>query len=95
MKELMYQVETRAFCGMTLPHGEYEDLAAAKQRVEQRVDYLAKLGCEVLQLDDSRWEVLEPEYASMVPDYCGVLAIRYIEDPVDDEDDEDDFEENF
>ena len=71
-----YFVETRSFCGMTLPHGERETYQEAERVALNRIAYLEKLGAEVTKLGEGEWEILEPDNCAMVPDWAGVMVIR-------------------
>lgn len=76
-----YVVTTAAFCGMSWPHGEFEDLQEAIDRVNARVKWAESQGCEVTDLGPDRngfphYEIGEPENCGLIPDYCGVLGIR-------------------
>lgn len=90
----MLHVETHAYCGMLLPHGQFGDLAEARQRVAQRLRWLRRQGCPITKLNSAEWEVSEPEDCFLIPDYVGVLCIRH-EEPEEIEDIEpDDFWED-
>ena len=69
-------VYTQAYCGMTLPHGEYDSEADARERVQRRIAFAEKFGAEVIQLDPQTWEICEPDDCMLVPDWCGVLHMR-------------------
>lgn len=71
----MYSVQTHGYCGMTLSHGEFEELEEAQERIQKRLKYLEAQGCEITRLDAYKWEVGEPEDCWMVPDFCGYLVI--------------------
>lgn len=75
---ITYEVKTYAYCGMVIPHREFDDIDAAIEYVDARIERLAKLGSETHHLGPFRWEVSEPENCSMVPDYCGTLVIKEI-----------------
>lgn len=83
---MTFIVETRSFCGMTLPHGEFDTVHAARHRVAQRLRFLRDEGFLVTTLDDDTWEVLEPDHALGISDYCGLIVIKRVEDEVFDED---------
>ena len=74
--EYVYHVETAAYCGMLIPHGEFSEHSEALERVNKRIEWLTgSMGCTVDQLEDDEWEVIEPDDSVMVPDHCGILRI--------------------
>lgn len=75
---ITYKVKTYSYCGMVFEHGEFDDLEAAVERVNIRIDYVKKLGCDVVEQAPDRWEICEPENCHMVPDFCGTLVIKEI-----------------
>lgn len=83
----MYKVVTHAWCGMTIPHDEFEDLDDAQDRLNQRCEWLRKQGCDLTFHSPHEIEVHEPEDCMMVPDFCGMLILSEVEtvDPDDDE----------
>lgn len=90
---MTYIVQTAASCGMTIPHGEFEELDEAIERVEARIGWLInQMGAEVVKLDKRNWEVLDDGFA-LVPDFCGVLQIKEVVEPEVDYDDPDLFDE--
>lgn len=76
---MIHVVQTRAYCGMLLLHGEYEDLADARTRAAKRLRYLRGEGYPITKLDHHEWEIEEPEGCLMVPDACGILRIATID----------------
>lgn len=78
----VYHVYTVGYCGMRLPHGEYDDLEDANLRAKQRILHVEKLGCLVTPLEPMEWEIGEPEDCAMVPDFCGYLKIVPVKDTV-------------
>ena len=72
------QVITYAWCGMTLNHGVFDSLAAARQRLKQRIAWAEKQGCEIKRHSPTVIEIGEPINAGMVPDYCGMLRIEKV-----------------
>ena len=74
--EYTFHVETAAYCGMLIPHGEFSEYDEAVERVNKRIEWLThSMGCTVDQLERDEWEVIEPEDSVMVPDHCGILRI--------------------
>lgn len=69
----MISVATQGFSGMTVPHGEYETVTDARNRVKARIRFLEKHGYEVEQMDPMTWEVTSE---GLVDDNCGTLQIR-------------------
>lgn len=75
--QVYYDVVTHAYCGMAISHGTFDDIEEARERIKRRISYLEKeQGCEVVELDEDEYEVLEPEGCQMVPDFCGILLIE-------------------
>lgn len=75
----MFKVYTAAYCGMRLPHGDYDTLREARDRVAKRLSYLHyKMDCPIARLEPNVWEICEPENCMMVPDFCGILRIAEI-----------------
>lgn len=68
----MIHVVTQSFCGMTVPHGEFESVADARDRVQKRLKWLEREEFEVEQLDPYTWEVNSD---GMVSQHCGLLMI--------------------
>lgn len=76
---MAYTVDTFAYCGMRLPHGEFDTYQEARDRVKARIKWLKdRMGCEVNKLSTNEWEICEPETCFLVPDYCGYLKIQRI-----------------
>lgn len=73
-----YEVTTFAYCGMTIPHGVYDEYDEALARVTRRIEMLKEKGCDVHQISPHSWEVGEPENCNMVPDFCGTLSIQEV-----------------
>lgn len=71
----MLYVYTRAHCGVTITHGEFDTLAEAHERASERREWLKKQGCECNPLSPQSWEVLEPDGCVFIPDYVGILYI--------------------
>jgi hypothetical protein len=69
----MFYVYTQAFCGMTVPHGEYEMRVDAMSRAKRRIAWVEEQRCEVTRLTQSQWEIQDD--GSSVPDFCGVLRV--------------------
>jgi len=84
----MFNVTTYAYCGMTLPHGEYESIEDARSRAAQRIRYLRSEDFPVVKIGPLEWEVEEPEDCMMVPDCCGTLCIEEVEDEIEEDYDE-------
>lgn len=72
----MFIVETHAYCGMVLPHGEYYTLEEARGRVARRLRWARRQGSRFYAIGEHEWEIEEPEDCLMVPDFCGILAIK-------------------
>jgi hypothetical protein len=70
----MFKVQTVAFCGMTLSHGEYEDIQDARDRLARRIRWLRKQAVELTQLAPYKWEISDNGVA--VEDFCGFLSIK-------------------
>jgi hypothetical protein len=74
-----YVVKTFAYCGMEIPHDEFETYEEALEYVNRRIDMLYEMhGAQTHKLEDNRWEVGEPENCNMVPDFCGTLVIKEV-----------------
>lgn len=74
-----YHVQTNAFCGMMIPHGEYETYGEAQTRLKERCDYVKTLGCNLDYISPNEVEVGEPDNCGFIPDYCGILRIKKVE----------------
>ena len=78
-----------AYCGMSyeVETGERPDV---RREAALLIKRRRKEGFPVSVLEKGReWEIEEHEGCAMIPDTCGILALRY-DYPQDDEDDEDD-----
>ena len=76
----MFHLVTHSYCGMSLPHLTTEDRAwaraqtAALLRKRRRAGFRVVLGSRT---EDYRsYEVLEPAVCYLVPDECGIIALR-------------------
>jgi hypothetical protein len=49
----MFYVYTQTFCGMTVPHGEYEMRVDAMSRAKRRIAWVEEQGCEVTRLSQT------------------------------------------
>ncbi len=65
-----------AYCGMSIPQGEFEDRADARSAAAQLIRLRRREGYPVSMLNRGwRWEIEEPENCMLVPDECGVLML--------------------
>lgn len=72
-----YNVRFVAYCGMTFPLLTTEDAQEARDFAAKRLrSYRSEIGQDVSTLEKGQeWEVLDPEDAAMVSDYCGCLKL--------------------
>lgn len=69
-------VAHHAYCGMTVPHGEYDTLPSARVKIAAILRRRRRQGFPIAVLTRGReWEVQEPDGALMVPDQCGILTL--------------------
>ena len=73
---MTFFVFTQSYCGMTLPHGEFDSITAARDRLNKRLRWLEKQDAVPEQLDPYTWEIPDDGQYMLVPDFCGVLQIR-------------------
>lgn len=93
---MSYTLTHHAYCGMSSVPQTFveEDWAEARAAAARHLSRARRSGFPTVTLEKgTRWEILEPEDAMMVPDSCGVLALRHQEEP--DRDDPVDFDDWF
>ncbi len=72
---MSYRVNHYAYCGMSGVPEDFSSREDARDYAAQRLRSYRKR-FEVVTLEKGkRWEVLEPEDCSMVPDACGELVL--------------------
>jgi hypothetical protein len=72
----MFELVTHAFCGMTIPHGEYEDEEVARRKTAELLVLRLNQGFNVRTLvKDQRWEVTDPDNAIAASDKSGIIAL--------------------
>ena len=76
----MFHLITHSYCGMSLPHLSTEDRAWARSQTAALLRKRRRQGLRVIlgsRTEDYRsYEVLEPEDCHLVPDECGIIALR-------------------
>lgn len=74
----MWKVTHYAYCGMSIPLGDFTSHKEAMERVRARLRWFKRRICgEVMSLAKGReWELCEPDDCMMVPDACGILKIE-------------------
>jgi len=77
---MLFTLTHHAYCGMPIPLVEEQEQATreeARDRAARRLRYLRSEGMPIVTREKGeRWEVLCPEDAVLVPDYCGELVLR-------------------
>lgn len=76
---LGYKVRHVGHCGMET-HSEFFEIAEeARQDAAEFIRSMRQDGFPVTTLEQGqKWEILEPEDCSMVPDQCGILWIERV-----------------
>lgn len=75
----MYRITHTAYCGMTIPRGEYETKADAHTKMRRIAKFYAeRYGCPITWRGPQNIEIEEPENCIMVPDFCGTTMMRKI-----------------
>ena len=76
----MFHLVTHSYCGMSLPHVSTEDRAWARSQTAALLRKRRQAGFRVIlgsrTADYRSYEVLEPEDCHLVPDECGIIALR-------------------
>lgn len=75
---LGYQVRHVGYCGMETYCEDHETMEEARQDAAKFIKRMRKKEFQVTNIDTNKWEVLEPDDCSMIPDQCGILWIRKI-----------------
>jgi hypothetical protein len=77
---MSFSLSHAAYCGMRVPHGEFETRDDARAAVARIIRRRRRQGFPVTTLKPGeQWEIQEPEDCFMVPDQCGVLALTEID----------------
>jgi hypothetical protein len=73
---MTFSLTHAAYCGMSIPHGEFETRDEARTAAARIIRRRRRQGFPVTTLDrGERWEIEEPDDCFMVPDQCGVLSL--------------------
>jgi len=74
----MYTLNHHAYCGMSGIEEEHEDKPDARKEAADRLRAYRQNFHITTLVRGAEWEIQEPEDSVMVPDECGVLALRHV-----------------